>query len=83
MPNYGKKNLSPQAIGDTLKYGNKGTSKRIGYLLDQLGIKDDRLSEIKHQLSSSKSLIPWMPGQAGKGSVNREWGLIINGSIPQ
>jgi predicted transcriptional regulator of viral defense system len=68
-------------IGDTLKYSNKGTIKRIGYLLDQLGINDDRLIEMKRQLSTSKSLIPWIPGQAAKGSINREWGLIINGSI--
>ena len=70
-------------IGDTLKYSNKGTTKRIGYLLAQLGTIDKRLIEIKRRLRSSKSLIPWIPGQAAKGSINREWGLIINGSIPQ
>jgi predicted transcriptional regulator of viral defense system len=75
--------LIDNLIGDTLKYSNKGTTKRIGYLLAQLGIIDERLIEIKRQLSSSKSLIPWIPGQAAKGSINREWGLIINGSIPQ
>lgn len=75
--------ITEKLIGDTLKYSNKGTIKRIGYLLAQLGIIDDRLMEIKRQLSSSKSLIPWIPGQAAKGSVNKEWGLIINGFIPQ
>jgi len=68
-------------IGDTLQYGNKGTVKRIGYLLAQLGITDDRLLEMKRQLGSTRSLIPWIPGQAAKGSVNKEWGLIVNGSI--
>jgi len=70
-------------VGDTLQYGNKGTVKRIGYLLAQLGITDDRLKEMKRQLGSAKSLIPWIPGQAAKGSVNKEWGLIVNGSIPR
>ena len=70
-------------IGDTLRYGNKGTVKRIGYLLAQLSVADDRLSKMKRQLGSAKSLIPWIPGQAAKGSVNKEWGLIVNGSIPQ
>jgi predicted transcriptional regulator of viral defense system len=80
-----KKNPSiiEDLIGDTLRYGNKGTVKRIGYLLAQLGVADDRLSKMKHQLGSAKSLIPWIPGQAAKGSVNKEWGLIVNGSIPQ
>ena len=69
-------------IGDTLQYGNKGTVKRIGYLLAQLGIAADRLLEMKQKLGHAKSLIPWIAGQAAKGSVNREWGLIVNGSIP-
>ena len=75
--------ITDNLIGDALRYGNKGTTRRIGYLLGLLGIKDDRLSELKRQISSSKSLIPWIPGQAAKGSVNKEWGLIVNGSIPQ
>jgi predicted transcriptional regulator of viral defense system len=70
-------------IGDTIKYGNKGTVKRIGYLFTQLGVSDDRLSKMKRQLGPAKSLIPWIPGQIAKGSVNKEWGLIINGSIPR
>jgi predicted transcriptional regulator of viral defense system len=70
-------------IGDTLQYGNKGTVKRIGYLLAQLGIADKRLPGIKRQLGPVRSLIPWIPGQAAKGCVNKEWGLIVNGSIPR
>ena len=70
-------------IGDTLQYGNKGTVKRIGYLLAQLGIAADRLLEMKQKLGHAKSLIPWIAGQAAKGSVNKEWGLIVNGSIPR
>jgi predicted transcriptional regulator of viral defense system len=70
-------------VGDTLQYGNKGTVKRIGYLLAQLGIAADRLLEMKRKLGSANSLIPWIPGQTAKGSVNKEWGLIVNGSIPR
>ena len=70
-------------IADTLKYGNKGTVKRIGYWLAQLGVADEQLIEMKRQLGPVKSLISWIPGQAAKGSVNKEWGLIINGAITQ
>jgi len=68
-------------ISDTLQYGNKGTVKRIGYCLAQLGISDNRLLGMKRWLGPPRSLIPWIPGQAAKGSVNKEWGLIVNGSI--
>ncbi|MFH0999187.1 MAG: type IV toxin-antitoxin system AbiEi family antitoxin domain-containing protein [Pseudomonadota bacterium] len=70
-------------IEDALRFGNKGTVKRIGYLLARLNVADDRLLEMKRKLGSAKSLIPWIPGQEAKGSVNKEWGLIVNGSIPQ
>jgi predicted transcriptional regulator of viral defense system len=70
-------------IEDTLRYSNKGTVKRIGYLLAQLGVVDDRLLEMKRKVTPVRSLISWIPGQAAKGSVNKEWGLIINGAIPQ
>ena len=75
--------LTAKLLEDTLRYGNKGTLKRIGYLLTQLGVAGERLAEIKRQLGPVRSLIPWIPGQAGKGSVNREWGLIVNGAIPR
>ena len=52
-------------------------------MLSQLGIAADRLLEMKQKLSPAKSLIPWIPGQAAKGSINKEWGLIVNGSIPR
>jgi len=70
-------------IADTLQYGNKGTVKRIGYLLAQLGIPEDRLKRAKRQLGSIRSFIPWIPCQEVKGNVNREWGLIVNGAIPR
>lgn len=75
--------VADKLIDDTLKYSNKGTTKRIGYLLAQLGIVDDRLSKMKRQLGPARSLIPWIPGLDAKGSINKEWGLIINGAIPQ
>jgi predicted transcriptional regulator of viral defense system len=75
--------ITGNLIDDTLKYSNKGTTKRIGYLLAQLSISNDQLSELKRGFTSSKSLIPWIPGLVAKGSVNKEWGLIVNGSIPQ
>ncbi|PIP05663.1 MAG: hypothetical protein CO012_11845 [Syntrophobacterales bacterium CG_4_8_14_3_um_filter_49_14] len=75
--------ITDNLIDDTLKYSNKGTTKRVGYLLAQLSISNDRLSELNRGISSSKSLIPWIPGLTAKGSINKEWGLIVNGSIPQ
>ena len=70
-------------IDDTLQYGNKGTVKRIGYLLAQLTIDDKRLLKMKRKLGPTRSLIPWIPSQTAKGSINKEWGLIVNGALPR
>lgn len=70
-------------IDDTLQYGNKGTVKRIGYLLAKLAIDDDRLLKMKRKLGPTRSLIPWIPSQTAKGSINKEWGLIVNGALPR
>jgi len=75
--------IAEELIVITLKFGNKGTMRRIGYLLALCGVADVQLKKLKRKLGSSKSLIPWIPGQAEKGSINRDWGLIVNGSIPE
>jgi predicted transcriptional regulator of viral defense system len=75
--------LADKLIADTLQYSNKGTIKRMGYLLVQLDVTEDRLRKMKRLLGPNRSLIPWIPGQPAKGSVNREWGLIVNGAIPR
>jgi hypothetical protein len=55
----------------------------MGFLLAQLGIAEDQLKKIKRRLGPIRSFIPWIPGQAAKGTVDREWGLIVNGTIPR
>jgi len=62
----------------TLQFGNQGTIRRIGYLLDTLGLSSVWKKRLKENLISSSSVIPWIPGKPTKGSVDKEWGLIIN-----
>ena len=65
----------------SLKYGNKATIRRIGYLLAVSGVSENMLRGFKKKAGSMKSLIKWIPGKPAKGSVNREWGLIVNGAV--
>jgi len=73
--------FADKLISDALQYGNKGTIKRIGYLLDQFGISEERLRKMKRRLGTNRSLIPWIASEPAKGSVNRDWGLIVNGDL--
>jgi predicted transcriptional regulator of viral defense system len=71
--------LFSELVEVTAKFGNMATIRRIGYLLDTLGGKPTMINRLLRQLSASSSLIPWIPGRSSKGSINRKWGIIING----
>ena len=71
--------LASKLIGVTAKFGNMATIRRIGYLLDTLVRKPKVINRLLSQLSTSSSLIPWIPGRSAKGTINGKWGIIING----
>ena len=62
------------------RLGNRTVFKRLGYLLETLGIKAPALVRAcREQLSSGISLLdPSMPGQ---GPTRRRWNLRLNATI--
>ena len=75
--------LIDDLIEMAVKYGNRSSVRRIGYLLESACANTTKLARLKRKKGSSKSFIPWIPGKSSKGAVNRDWGLIINGEIWQ
>jgi predicted transcriptional regulator of viral defense system len=71
--------FTAEFIDVTAKYGNVATIRRIGYLLDTLDLNPKIMNRLRRQLSTSSSLIPWIPGRSAQGTINRKWGIIING----
>jgi predicted transcriptional regulator of viral defense system len=71
--------LASEMIEVTVQYGNMATMRRIGYLLDTLVRKPKVMNRLQRQLTTSSSLIPWIPGRSAKGTINRKWGIIVNG----
>jgi predicted transcriptional regulator of viral defense system len=62
----------------TLRYGDKGTIRRIGALLEGKRVKEDLLRKLERALRPSTSLIPWNPMKPKRGTVNRRWGVVLN-----
>ena len=62
----------------TVQYGNQGTSRRIGALLERLGVSESLLKKLQRILKPSGSLIPWIPDSPKRGTVNRRWGIVFN-----
>ncbi len=68
-----------ELVDMSLKYGNQNTHRRIGYLLETLKIQVGLILKLRKALSSSKSLITWVPNKPARGKIDKKWGLIING----
>lgn len=62
----------------TLRYGDKGTIRRIGALLEGQRVKEGLLRKLERALRPSTSLIPWNPMKPKRGTVNRRWGVVLN-----
>jgi len=71
--------LLSDLIRTTAQYGNMATTRRIGYLLDTLVRNPKIMNRLQRQLSTTSSLIPWIPGRSAKGPIKHKWGVIVNG----
>ncbi len=68
-----------ELVGTTLLFGNQGTVRRIGALLEREGVRSPLLRKLRRALRSSQSLIGWVPDRPRRGTVDRKWGVILNG----
>jgi predicted transcriptional regulator of viral defense system len=62
----------------TLRYGDKGTIRRIGFLLERQGAAVALLRKLEQTLEPSSGLIPWIPGKPKRGKISRRWGVVSN-----
>ena len=76
------KRVAPaELVAVTLKYGDVGTIRRMGALLEREGVASPLLNKLERALPKTSSLIPWIPTKAKRGTVNRRWGVVINERI--
>jgi predicted transcriptional regulator of viral defense system len=62
----------------TLRYGDTGTTRRIGALLEREGVSGSLLKKVNRALKPTAGLIPWIPTRPKRGTVNRRWGILFN-----
>jgi predicted transcriptional regulator of viral defense system len=65
-------------IETTLAYGDIGTRRRIGALLERQGVDTRLLRRLERSLPDSTSLIAWIPTRPKRGRVDSRWGVVIN-----
>lgn len=67
-----------ELVSVTLKYGDIGTIRRIGALLEREKVSEPLLKKLQKALPKTSSLIPWISTKPKRGTVNRRWGVVIN-----
>jgi predicted transcriptional regulator of viral defense system len=73
------KRVTPaELVAVTLKYGDIGTIRRMGALLEREGVASPLLKKLEKALPKTTSLIPWVPTKPKRGTVNRCWSVVIN-----
>lgn len=79
-----KENIKKIDLVKFIKYLNlfpiNAVRKRAGYILEELGCPENILERIKRNIGPKNSYVVLDPGiTSRKGSVNKDWGVIING----
>jgi predicted transcriptional regulator of viral defense system len=67
-----------ELVRATLKYGDVGTIRRMGVLLERAGVTEALLRKLRRTLAPSSSQIPWIPQSPKRGPVNQQWGVVEN-----
>jgi len=62
----------------TMRFGDVGTIRRIGALLDRLRVGQKLLLDIEDALKPTTSLIPWIPTRPKRGPADWRWGIVWN-----
>ena len=67
-----------QLVRDAARFANQGTVRRIGSLLEAVGIDEKLLKRLRRKLRSAKSTVAFVPDASRRGPVDSNWGVIIN-----
>jgi predicted transcriptional regulator of viral defense system len=73
-----KRITATELVKTTLRFGDTGTVRRMGLLLEREGVEDALLRKLERRLKPTKGLIPWIPNQPKRGKIIRRWGVVLN-----
>ena len=70
--------FAAELVRTTIQFGNQGTMRRIGALLEAEGAQEHLLRKLVRQIHPSTSFIPWIPSREKRGKIDKRWGVVIN-----
>ena len=63
-----------ELVNLTLRFGNQGTVRRIGALLERENVSSPLLAKLERKLKNSASVIAWTPNRPRRGTASKRWG---------
>ena len=70
--------IANQIVNAAVKYGNTGSIRRLGRLLEDEGTSKRALNRLAAELPATTAYIPWCPTRAKRGEIDRRWGVVVN-----
>jgi predicted transcriptional regulator of viral defense system len=61
-----------------LRYGDVGTMRRVGALLEREGVDARRLVRLRREIGPRKNPLAMVPGRPTRGEIDRSWGVVWN-----
>jgi len=61
-----------------VRFGNMGTIRRLGVVLERLGARKAALSRLEQAVKATTAKIPLVPTRPTRGPVSKPWGVVIN-----
>jgi len=61
-----------------VQFGNMGTIRRMGVILDRLGASKASVSRLERAVKTTTAKIPLVPTRPARGPVSKPWGVVIN-----
>jgi len=71
--------ITASALATTaVRYGNAGTVRRIGALLEHMNVDERILRRLERAIAPSTAKIPSVPTRPTRGTLRRRWGVVAN-----
>lgn len=77
----GEEEFGSELVSMTVKYGNQGTCRRIGYVLEMAGVGDEVLRQLEKKLRRTSSYLALVPRRPKRGRIEKRWMVVNNESI--
>jgi predicted transcriptional regulator of viral defense system len=69
-----------ELVDCAIRFGDIATRRRIGVLLERMGVADEFLKRLSASLSRTSGKIAWIPSRPMHGHKNGRWGVVENES---